>query len=143
MENEHVLAGLVRKRAEIAGRLAAAQAEAARLAKALEAIEATIRLFSPDADLPPLRPVVAPRQRMSHPGEVPRTMLDVLREAGAPLPTRQLAAGVAAARGLDMSDGRAARLVHKRINAALRDMRNRGVVRSEGRDDGQTWWWIA
>ena len=49
MEDEHVLPGLLRKRAEVAGRLAAARAEAERLAKALESLETTIRLFSPDA----------------------------------------------------------------------------------------------
>jgi hypothetical protein len=38
MENESVLAGLIRKRAEIAGRIAAARAEAEGLAKALESL---------------------------------------------------------------------------------------------------------
>lgn len=143
MEGGYILSGLHRKRAEIAGRLAAAQAEAAQFAKALEALETTIRLFSPDAELPALRPVISPRQRMAQHGEVPRTVLDVLREAGAPLPTRDVASGVAASRGFDMADRGLARGVHKRINSALRDMRGRGVVASEARGDGQTWWRIA
>ena len=138
--------GLLRKRAEVAARIAAARAEAEGLAKALDALDATIRLFAPGAEMPAVPapwPVVAPRQRMAQHGEVPRAMLDALREAGAPLPTRQLASAVAEARGFDMADARAARCVRKRINSALRDMRDRGVVASEARGDGQTWWRIA
>ena len=83
MELGYVMTGLHRKRSEIAGRLVAAQAEAAALAKPLEAVEPTIRLFAPDAAMPALRPIASPRQRIAQHGEVPRTVLDVLCDAEA------------------------------------------------------------
>ncbi len=115
MENEHVLSGLIRKRAEIAGRIAAARAEAEGLAKALESLEATIRLFVPDAPLPPPGPAppdAPPRGRVVRYGGLGRATLDALREA-APLPTRDLAARVMTALGINAADRAAVRLVHR------------------------------
>ena len=50
MENEHVLAGLIRKRAEIAGELEALQSCVADMFASLEGLDNTIRLFAPDAE---------------------------------------------------------------------------------------------
>ena len=144
MENGgYVVNGLHRKRAEIAGKLAAAQAEAAHLTKSLEALEATIRLFVPDADLPALRASPsAPPHRLAKHGEVPRFALDVLREA-APMAMREVAAGVMAACGFAGTDVLLVRAVHKRVGSALREMERRGVLRSETRDDGLPRWSVA
>lgn len=145
MENgSYVVNGLHRKRAEIAGRLAAAQAEAAHLAKSLEALEATIRLFSPDAELPALRASpTAPPHRLAKHGEVPRFALDVLREAAEPMAMREVAIGVMAACGFAGTDVLLVRAVHKRVGSALREMERRGVLRSETRDDGLPRWSVA
>jgi hypothetical protein len=133
--------GLHRKRTEIAGRLAAAQAEAARLAKSLEALGATIRLFSPDAELPALRSSpTAPPHRLAKHGEVTRLALDVLREA---LAMREVAVGVMASCGFAGTDVLLVRAVHKRVGSALREMERRGVLRSEARDDGLPRWLVA
>ena len=144
MEGGYILSGLHRKRSEIAGRLAAAQAEAARLAKSLEAVEATIRLFAPDAEMPALRASpTAPRNQLVAHGDLTRSALDTLRTAGEPLSTRLVASRVMEACALDGRNPMLVRTVHKRIGTALRDMRERAVVASEGREDGQTWWRIA
>jgi len=55
MENEHVLAGLVRKRAEIAGQLEVAQTQVRQLIIDVDNVDATIRLFAPDMDLEEIR----------------------------------------------------------------------------------------
>jgi hypothetical protein len=51
MENEHVLGGLTRKRAEIAGQIEHTQATLRKLVIDLDAIDAAIRIFDPDADI--------------------------------------------------------------------------------------------
>jgi len=67
MENEHVLSGLIRKRAEIARQLEAAQMQARQLIINLDSLDATIRLFAPDIDLVrTVQPVAKPaRARVS------------------------------------------------------------------------------
>jgi hypothetical protein len=52
MENEHVLGGLIRKRAEIAGAPEEAQSRVRRLVAETDAVDTTIRLFSADVDWP-------------------------------------------------------------------------------------------
>lgn len=52
MENEHVLSGLIRKRAETAGLLDATQMQVRQLILDVDNLDATIRMFNPDIDLP-------------------------------------------------------------------------------------------
>ena len=51
MENEHVISGLIRKRAEIAGQIESLQTQLRAAVVALDNVEATLRLFAPDIDL--------------------------------------------------------------------------------------------
>ena len=48
MENEHVITGLLRKRQSIADDLDAAQNKVRLLIQAIDAVDATIKLFQPD-----------------------------------------------------------------------------------------------
>ena len=54
MENEHVLGGLTRKRAEIAGQIEHTHQTLRKLVGELDAIDAAIRIFDPTADEPPM-----------------------------------------------------------------------------------------
>ncbi len=56
MKYEHVLSGLARKRAELAGEAEALRARLAQIAASLEHLDAAIRLFDPDYDLAAIRP---------------------------------------------------------------------------------------
>jgi len=47
MENDHIVSGLVRKRAEIAGQIEASQEALRSLVIDLDNLDATIRLFGP------------------------------------------------------------------------------------------------
>ena len=51
MDNEHVLFGLARKRAEIAGQIEHTQAHLNSLILDLDHVDATIRLFDANADV--------------------------------------------------------------------------------------------
>ena len=55
-----VLSGLIRKRAEVAGGLEAAQQRVRQLIIDIDNVDATIRLFAPDIDLEEIRPKPLP-----------------------------------------------------------------------------------
>jgi hypothetical protein len=92
MAESIVVSGLVSKHREIAGRIDHHRKEIERLGAGLTHLDATLKLFSPDLDLRSLKPK-AHRQRnvVFRPGEVPRFILDALREAGCPLTGHALA----------------------------------------------------
>ena len=90
MENEHVLAGLVRKRSEIAGQLEAAQMQVRQLIIDVDNVDATIRLFAPDMDLEEIRPKPVPPRHTAFHGEIARAIMTAMRETGNALTTRDL-----------------------------------------------------
>lgn len=143
MENERVLGGLYRKRAEMADLLAAARTEVDRLAAALASVEATIRMFVPDAPLPRLRQRRPPHPHAAYHGGLSRPIVEALRGAPSGINTRNLAFLVLKARGLPTDDKAFVTSMKQRVAGSLRQLRERGVVASEARGDGQTWWRIA
>ena len=76
MENEHLLAGLARKRAEIAGELEALQDRVADLFATLEGLDTAIRLFAPDAELDGIAPRRPPTRLAALPGQTSRVVVD-------------------------------------------------------------------
>ncbi|MBV9783124.1 MAG: hypothetical protein JO264_04835 [Acidisphaera sp.] len=142
MENEHVLNGLVRKRQEIADALEAAQGRVRQLVQDIDAVDATIRIFQPEIDLdtiPRVRPI--PRRHTAFRGESSRLILDMLREAGEPLATRDIVRRVMEARGLNTADRTMAETMRQRVSSSLRGLRNRQrVVSGPGRGAGVRWW---
>ena len=140
MENEHVLSGLIRKRAEIAGELEAAQARVRQLIIDVDSVDATIRLFDPNIDLAEIKPKPLPPRHAAFQGEMTRLILGVMRETGLALTTRDIALRIMAERSLNPADPRLMRTVQKRTGAALRHLRARGTVRSErGRGSNLRW----
>src|SRR4051795_9075143 len=92
----HAVAALVRKRAEIAGQIAHARAEVARLQGKLAAIDTALEVFDPA-----IRAELIPPKRYRPPSELPyvevggRVLLDFLRRAEEPLDAREIARPVA------------------------------------------------
>jgi hypothetical protein len=119
MENEHVITGLIRKRAEIAGQLEAAQTQVRQLIIDLDNVDATIRLFNPDIDLAEIRPKPLPPRHMAFKGEISRAILGVLRQSAGPLTAHDLTLRVMGERGLNAADPRLLRTVQKRVGASL------------------------
>src|SRR6185312_485140 len=61
MKNEHVLSGLIAKRAELAGKIEIMQREMRELVATIGHIDATIRAFDPNTDLEDIKPKLPPR----------------------------------------------------------------------------------
>ena len=88
MENEHVLSGLIRKRAEVAGELEAAQQRVQQLIIDIDNVDATIRIFAPDIDLEEVRPKPLPPRHAAFKSEISRAIMDALRGTGEALTAR-------------------------------------------------------
>ena len=91
MENEHVLSGLTRKRAEIAGQIEHTQAALRRLVTDLDAIDAAIRIFDPEADIGAIKAKAYPPRHAAFRGEMMRHVMGCLRMASRPLTSRDIA----------------------------------------------------
>lgn len=142
MAQSHVLSGLIAKRAEIAGKIEAMQREMRTLIATVGHIDATIRTFDPSMALEDITPKLPPRFQ-AFKGEVSRILLDALREAKMPLPVFDLTLSVAAGRGINTDDKPFMIILRRRVDAALRNMRKRGLVRSSRPSGSLTLWQIA
>ncbi|WP_428534103.1 hypothetical protein [Rhodopila sp.] len=140
MDHDHVIHGLRRKRAEIAGRLEVAHAEISRLAVDLASIDGTIRMFSPHADLDEISPRKPPAPGGAMPGEISRIVMAALRDALGALSTRDVTLAVMAARGMPITDARLFEAMQKRVMACLRNLRIRGVVEKR-KEQGKVMAW--
>lgn len=138
-----MLAGLIRKRAEIAGELEALQARVAAMFASLDGLDSTIRLFAPDAELDGIAPRRPPARLAALPGQTSRVVVDALREAAEPLTTHALTSLVMASRGLDAEDRALFLLMQKRVLSSLRNLRMRGQVRSDKRSGSNLRWEIT
>ena len=142
--NEFVVSGLVKRRAELTGEIEATHERLRQMVADLEALDATIRQFDPDYQVEAIRPkAFRPPKDWSNRGEMTRIILSVLRQAAEPLTTRDVALQLLIERALDKSDVRLLRLMTKRVGVALRDQRDKGVVRSEQGPGQYQLWEIA
>jgi hypothetical protein len=138
-ENENLIGGLIRKRAEIAGRIEATQMQLRQLVIDIDNVDATIRLFQPDIDLEEIRPKPLPPRHTAFKGEVQRIVLGMLRDTGMALTTKDITLRVMSERNLNLNDKKLVRIVSKRVGACLKHHRNKGLVKSERRGGGMLW----
>lgn len=124
-----VVSGLVSKRAEVAGQIASFKTEIIRLQGALSHLDGSIKLFAPEFDL---RTVKAKRTNKRNQyfkqGEAQRMTLDVLREANAPLCSREITDALLWRKDIEPSMPIVA-LVQKNILAVLHRLEARNIVR--------------
>jgi hypothetical protein len=120
MKNEHVISGLIAKRSELAGQIETLQRQIRDLVAALGHIDASIRLFDPDADLQDMKPRL--------PRHMARLILDALRQSTTPLPVYDLTLIVLSGRGLNPDDKPFVRVLSRRVGACLGNLRKRGLV---------------
>jgi hypothetical protein len=92
----------------------------------LEAIEHTIRLFDPEAQLRGPKPLPSPHAAFK--GEMRRDVMAALRAAPGPLTSLDIARQVITVRKLP-DDPKTVTMVRKRVGAALFKMKVRGWVR--------------
>ena len=139
-DSPNLLNGLVAKRAEIAGQIEANQAALRKLVADLDAVEATIRVFDPTVDLDAVRPRPVPPRHAAFKGEVTRVVFDCLRNAEAPLTSREIALKLIEWRRLDPGDASLVVLMTKRVGACLKAKKEQGILRSV-RTDGPLLGW--
>ncbi|MEX2455413.1 MAG: hypothetical protein WD470_11955 [Rhodospirillaceae bacterium] len=129
MKDEHTIAGLLRKRAEIAGQIEHTQAQLNDLIADLDYIDNAIRIIDPDCDATLTRSKPFPPRMGAFRGEMQRFVLAHLRNATEPSTTLEIAYKVMEGRGLDKNDERAVIVIRKRVGACLYKLRRTGVVR--------------
>lgn len=103
-------------------------------------LDATIRLFDPDYELDGIRPRKRRRgHRWFGPGECQRLVLEVLRDAVAPLSDQGVTVAVAARKGLqDRPEALAA--LQQTTLAVLRRLAGKGAARALGLAGGVRVW---
>ncbi len=130
IERPNTLAGLVDKRAEIAGRIAHTRATLRQLIIDLDHVDAAIRIFDPNYDVEGIRQKLPTAAHRALRGDLTRATLDALRDASGPMTTKELARHVMAERGLNTADAALLQLFTRRTGALLRWQRKRGILRS-------------
>ena len=124
------LSALIRKRAELAGEIEATSAQLAQMRANLVHLDAVLRMLDPDT----VPTEIAPKRQVKRcawfgEGELPRLVLDTLRQAPEPITTRDVAKGVMEQRGMPEGDRVTFLLVEKRVDRYLRRQEGRLVER--------------
>lgn len=92
-----MLSGLIRRRAEV-GELEEAQSRVRRLMADIDAVDATIRMFSALVDLAEIVPKPPPRRHTAYHGEVMRAIYAAFRDTAGMLITHDVTMRVMASR---------------------------------------------
>lgn len=141
MENEqperpNTVAGLIEKRAYLAGLMKHHRAELRKVICDLDHVDATIRMFDPDADV--RRVARYPTKHRATKGEASRFVLLLLKRATVPLTSLDIVMAQIKDRRLN-ADDQTIVLMRKRVGATLTAQQRLGVVKSipqEGRYKG-------
>lgn len=127
---DYVLAGLVKRRAELSGEADTLRARLLAIGVDLGHLDAVIRQFDPEHDIAAIRPKRTRTTDAAGRGEMNRALLGVLREAKGPLTTIEVAQRFMSDRGIDAADRKAVRLATKRVGMTLGHQRVKGTVLS-------------
>jgi hypothetical protein len=121
MTETMIITSLRTKRDEIFGALELLGRQVERHRAELTHLDATIRLFDPDAEAAAPGPKGPARKRNDwfRPGECRRRIHDVLRDAAAPMTTREIVAAVMAVKALPATNLRTRELIHKTVLSSL------------------------
>ena len=141
MVTSPVLNGLIKKRSEIAGRIQAAHAEAARLIADLDHLDCTIRLFAPEIDFEDIPVKALPPPNAAFRGEFQRSLLEMLRGQQRWQTTDDLCVKVMVQRRMNEADRALRVLTRKRVGHALKRLRGKGVVVSRKAGKGALLAW--
>ena len=88
----YVIAGLVKRRAHVAGEIERTHEYHRKLLTDLESLDATIVQLDPDYQVEPIKPkAFRPPKNWSNWGPMTRIILSILRQAAEPLTTRDIA----------------------------------------------------
>lgn len=143
MERPNAISALKDKRGEIAGRVDALQDQLRQALIDLDHVDSTILLFDPDAVLDEIKAKPMPPRHHAFKGQVTRAILEMLRKSASPMDGLSITQKLMEERELNLADKRLVKTIQKRVGAALRNMRDRGLVTStEPRKGGLLSWSI-
>ena len=140
---DYVLAGLTKRRAELAGEAEALRVRLAQIATDTGHLDAVIRQFDPDYNLGSIRPKRPRVQDAAGRGDMSRFVLGVLREATEPVATHEVVRRLMAERGQDVGDRRLVKLTMKRVGMAFSRQKAAGTVRAIQGAGPVTLWEVA
>jgi len=139
MGEPHIISGLKTKRARIAGEIIQAQEIVAQRTRELLAIDAVLRMFTPDSNpdmIAPIRP--APRGAFFRYGELSRLAINILRQVGKPVTLNAIVGLAMQGKGL-ADDPHLKRNVTNVARQALFRLERKGVLRRV-LVEPDTWW---
>lgn len=139
---DHVLAALVKRRADLAGDLHKTQAAVQQLHADLASLDAVIRQLDPEYPIKGIRPRYRRAATPAEHASISRAVLDHLRRAQGPMGVKDLADRIIAERGLDAADRGLVRSIRKRVDMALRYQRTNGMVEAREVEGGEVVWWL-
>lgn len=128
-DRPNTVAGLVGKHAELLALREKYRAEIKKLTIDIDHLDAAIRLFDPNADTSPLKEYVTKHRAQK--GSVKRFVLNTMREATAPLTSRQITELWVADRGLT-ADEATVTAIRKRIGACIKVCVIQGLIEECG-----------
>lgn len=135
------LNGLLKKRAEIAGRIQSLHEEAGRLIASLDHLDASIRMFDPEIDFQDIPAKLLPPPNAAFRGEFQRSLLEMLRGTQRWQTTDDLTVKVMVQRRMNETDRALRVLTRKRVGHALTRLRRKGIVRSRKAGKGALLAW--
>ena len=128
-DRPNTVAGLVAKHKELSALREKYRAEIKKLTVDIDHLDAAIRLFDPNADASPIKEYVTKHRAQK--GSVKRFVLSTLREATAPLTSRQITELWVADRGL-VADEATYTTIRKRVGACIKTCVDQGLVEDRG-----------
>jgi len=137
MERPNTVAGLIEMHRTLAGKIEAARNELHRLVEDMEAVEHTIYLFDPEAQLGRAKPL--PSKNAAFKGEMQRHVIAALRMATGPLTSLEIARQVIALRKLP-DDPKTVVVIRKRVGAALWRLKQRGWAKEVPKEGEYKGW---
>ena len=144
MAETHVVSALVDKYAELSGLILDYQKKIDQMRVAVGHLDASIKLFAPDYDLRSIRCKVPmrPRNQFFRQGEVSRMALDILRETGEALSSRQLAEIMIGRKSADMTVEMIEQF-QRNVLPCLNRLEKAGTLIPAGKDGNALTWRIA
>ena len=140
MERPNAISALREKRGQIAGLVDALQDQLRQALIDLDHVDCTILLFDPDAQLDEIKTKPMPPRHHAFKGQVTRSILDMLRNSGSSLDGLTITKRLMEERELNLADKKLVKTIQKRVGAALRNMRDRGMVLSQQGSQGMLLW---
>lgn len=135
----HTISGLLQKRADLFNEAERLRDRLAEIRNDISAIDRSLGVFGYSGDLD----AAMPRQKREvifGRGELSKAIYGELREATAPLASRDIAREIVTIRGEDARDRKYLTDLTKRVSKALRQMKAEGLVRSAVDTKGNVSW---